>query len=243
MRIPLLTVFLTVFLLPLSTAAHAGDGDFRCPGPGARIDTSAGGHLVADSATGFDCRMLDGVVSFTMHAGFANLKSPAEFKEAAEKLWPLQVGKESEYTSICDNSRCVVGRRYHNRMKVAGMEAVTIPAGTFRAYKITMDVTSFDEDDKAVGRGDSYQARTSFWWAPSIGYTVRYEWKFLAGFTYSSDRHWEAMSIQSGALAANKSPYSQVASEIGAGETRTAAQDYSGRLRAQAPAGRLASRN
>jgi hypothetical protein len=195
-------LLLTVFLLLASSAAQAADNDFHCPAPGTKIDTSAGAHLVADTATGFDCHMTNGAEAFTMHAGFANLTNPVESREAAEKLWPLQVGKEAEYTTACENARCVVGTRYHNKLKVAGLEGVTVPAGTYRAYKITIDTISFFEDDKMINRGDSYHARSTMWWAPAVGYTIKYEWKFLSGFTYSSDRHWEATNIVSGSVAA-----------------------------------------
>src|SRR3978361_793481 len=143
------THLLIFVLFLLAPAAQAAENEFRCPAAGTKIDTSAGAHLVADAAAGFDCHMQNGADGFTMHAGFANLTNPPESKEAAEKLWPLQIGKETAYTATCDNPRCVAGTRYHNKMKVAGLEGVSTPAGTFRAYKITIDAISFAEDDKA----------------------------------------------------------------------------------------------
>jgi hypothetical protein len=84
-----------------SSAAYAGEGDFHCPTPGTQMETSLGGHLGADAGLGFDCRIKEGTKSFTMHAGFANAKNAAAYKDGAEKLWPLQVGKEVEYTTVC----------------------------------------------------------------------------------------------------------------------------------------------
>lgn len=78
---------------------------------------------------------------------------------AIDRLWPLAVGKRAEaWVFNADwqwKLEWVVTRR----------EMVTVPAGTFEAWLIEHTETSM---------GDGYIARSQTWYAPAIGWNVRF---------------------------------------------------------------------
>lgn len=184
-----------------SPSAFAADGGFHCPAPGTRIETSVGGHLVGTGGdSGYDCLIKNGTKSFWRHAGFTDRKSDAKFKEAAEKLWPLEVGKEAEVVSVCDghgvdNAGCYQGARFRNVIKVAGIEDVTVKAGTFKAYRVTISTDSSDDVRLAGGINSQWHSVATHWWVPALGYTVKYSYERKEGASFRGDHEWEAVNV------------------------------------------------
>ena len=77
------------------------------------------------------------------------------------EIWPLEVGKEVKF-----NRRYQRGR-WGNRVTVTGTETLSLPFGDVDTYVI--DWYSFQ-------RGGGWNGSATIWYAPSIGWVVRYEY-------------------------------------------------------------------
>ncbi|MCB1508444.1 MAG: hypothetical protein KDI98_06760 [Hyphomicrobiaceae bacterium] len=70
-------------------------------------------------------------------------------------VWPLRAG-----TDITVLSTDGTGQQLDNTIRVVGIERITVPAGTYDAWRVE------------EGAGGGGFARTT-WWAPQLGYVVR----------------------------------------------------------------------
>jgi hypothetical protein len=169
-----------------AVASEAERQGFHCPKPGTVIETSLGGRLRFLEQDGFRCWYRDenGAESsrFAMLLGG---DSPWLGKggEQIRDLWPLAVGKRRWF--IVDGvSSGGFPTSWYETYTVAGKERVTVPAGTFDAYVI---------DWQEQGReGNGYTAMHRFWYAPSLGYAVRFEADKAPGTTLAD---WQATRI------------------------------------------------
>lgn len=96
--------------------------------------------------------------------------------------FPLSVGKtwETRFTST--------GGSYINYFTVLSYEEVTVPAGTFKAFKI--------QEHQMAARG-SYGVRY-FWYAPEVGYYVKRQWapdESSSPYYWQSVRDYELVSV------------------------------------------------
>jgi hypothetical protein len=198
MQLTSLLAFLAFSLFMISSAADAGEGEFRCPTPGTQIATSVRGHLTSEGAEGFNCRMRTSSRLVAPHAVFADSDASPAWREAAEKLWPLEVGKQSEYSTVCDGSSCYHGLSYTIKFTVIGIEDITVKAGIFRAFRVTVVNTS----DHPMAKIEEYKSQRTYWWAPTLGYTVKYDRRLLSGFAYNESANWEVTSVVAGPLVA-----------------------------------------
>ena len=74
---------------------------------------------------------------------------------------------------------------WYETYTVAGRQRVRVPAGTFDTYVITW---------KEQGRlGNDYEAEHTFWYAPAVGYFVKFEAGSALGNTLED---WEATSVR-----------------------------------------------
>lgn len=87
-----------------------------------------------------------------------NTKSLSPFR-----VWPLEVGKSWEYKGEFMGGETSLSQT----AKVVGIEDVTVPAGTFRAYKIVYTGTATKKSGYSWNRVDTH------WYAPSVKADVK----------------------------------------------------------------------
>ena len=101
--------------------------------------------------------------------------------------WPLQVGNKwrwvarwSDHTVRPDFS----GRDWTD-YEVVAYEEVTVPAGTFMAYKVEIVGTQYESHTESV------------WFAPEIGQTIKGAWSRTSknGYGEAAERNWELLSF------------------------------------------------
>jgi hypothetical protein len=157
-----------------------------CPEPGTVVETSVGGWFQFTRGEGPLCwyrtqagaedaryaMLLDGD-SFWLRQGATRLKD----------LWPLEPGKRTWFT-VTGVTSSGSPSSWYETYTVTGQEQVTVPAGTFDTY-----VIEWEEQGR---EGSSYRAVNRFWFAPEIGYFV----KFQADPTpYAQLRDWQATRV------------------------------------------------
>ena len=90
---------------------------------------------------------------------------PHRFRIEEEKyaaLWPLEIGKSVTFTRTRSDNE----HSWDHTITVTGKEKVTVPAGTYEAFQVTTSVTH---------NGGDWNAHTTHWWAPEVGYIVQGE--------------------------------------------------------------------
>jgi hypothetical protein len=93
----------------------------------------------------------------------------SNFKPALKYFdFPLVAGKTWEGRSTETNAKTGVTRTHILRARVEGLEGVTVPAGTFEAFKIALNTETIEGDKRTSGTDVS-------WYAPEVHRTVRSE--------------------------------------------------------------------
>ena len=92
------------------------------------------------------------------------------------QLFPLQVGKAVTFT------RRWAGEAWRDRIEVLGTERVSVPAGTFDTYVLL-------RRSELVGR--DWQAEQRIWYAPELGWIVKFEGYNTAG----AGERWQAIEF------------------------------------------------
>ena len=72
--------------------------------------------------------------------------------------WPLTTGAQWEYRGTYEESQGAKAR--HDAFSVVGLEPVTVPAGTFRAFKVVRKSDGPDSDQ--------------YWYAPDVRWYIRW---------------------------------------------------------------------
>lgn len=142
---------------------------FQCPRPGTQLTTSIGGEFIFTSGEGYICR-------YQMMTGYSGARyamlvesDSSWMTQGAEKLrglWPLAVGKKVWFESRGVSSDGFPGSWYET-YTVTGRRTVTVPAGTFDTY-----VIEWEEQGR---EGNSYRSRNTYYFAPAVGYFVKFE--------------------------------------------------------------------
>jgi len=159
-----------VALVPFAGAA-AQTAEFRCPAPGTELTYRTGGASSVTVVTGQDGNICllkrseaDGrtqdIKSFWGLIGSVDAAGDSYARGVDLKsLWPLKVGNTTRQTVTATGRE---GGTYTSdvTMKVAAYEKVTVPAGTFDAFRV--------EEQKA---GDA--TPHIHWWAPAVGFSVK----------------------------------------------------------------------
>jgi len=112
----------------------------------------------------------------TLSAGRVTFKRDVPYQMYS---WPMKVGKEWKSSYSGENLLEKSSRTYEYRLKVAGLEEVTVPAGTFEAFKI--------EVYSAYG-GNLLDER---WYSPQVKHYVK-----LKRYEREGIREWELMSYK-----------------------------------------------
>jgi hypothetical protein len=171
---------------PDVTAQEVTRRNFACPKPGTVIETSVGGRLDFVIQDGFRCwyrtgqganasrfaMLLDGESNWLRQGG-----------QALAMLWPLKPGNQ-QWFSVTGADREGFPASWYETYTVVGREAVRVPAGTFDAFVIRWE-------EQARGEGN-YYAASRFWFAPEVGYFVKFEAARSPG---SPGADWEATRI------------------------------------------------
>jgi hypothetical protein len=151
-------------------AASAQTAEFKCPASGTQFTYKAGPVERINTVTGQDGNVCllssisDGKTeALRVHWGLVGSVDTQGESFAAgldmKSLWPLKVGNKTT------NAVTVIGRDGKSytstiTMVVAAYEKVTVPAGTFDAFRV--------EEIKAGST-----ARNIHWWAPALAYSVK----------------------------------------------------------------------
>jgi hypothetical protein len=150
-----------------SRAPGMGDGS-SCPRPGTIVETSLGGYFRFTHGDGPRCwyRTRDGALD-ARYAAF--LSGDSRWLEMGgmrlEALFPLAPGKEAWFT-VSGVTAANFPSSWYETYTVRGRERVTVPAGTFDTWVVTW---------WEQGRlGNDYGVTHTFWYAPSVGYFVRF---------------------------------------------------------------------
>jgi hypothetical protein len=169
------------------TLKEASQRGFDCPTPGTVIETSLGGWFRFEEQDGFRCwyRTRNGSEDSRYAALLGGDSSWIQKGSTALKnLWPLRVGKRTWFT-VDGVSGGGYPTSWYETYTVAGRQRVRVPAGTFDTYVISW---------KEQGRlGNEYEADHTFWYAPELGYFV----KFAAGSALGNTlEDWVATHVQ-----------------------------------------------
>jgi hypothetical protein len=154
------------------------------PPVGSVIQTSAGTFTVTGSS-GYDLVLQKDTQAgggfTTLHGLFQREpENTASYsRREVESLWPLQVGKRASTDMITQQG----GRNL--RWDVVRTETVTVPAGTFPTYVVEKRERSSD---------DSYLANERWWYAPQLGFPVKYEQELVRGIEKYAP--WQLVSIR-----------------------------------------------
>jgi hypothetical protein len=152
------------------------------PAPqGTRLYVSTGGYLEIDSTEGTAVRTIS--AGFTSNAWYGMCVAPAADQKFNAKeldaLWPLAAGKT---VSVEVEQR---ERRWSWTFTVVGREAVTTPLGKSDTWLIEVN---------SKGLTHEYEAKTSCWYDPSVGFLVRRKVAILRGQGNASD--WRVIRIE-----------------------------------------------
>jgi hypothetical protein len=153
----------------LPTELLARRADSLCPIPGTIVETSLGGALQFTRADGPRCwfRTRDGGEdsryahllaggSTWIRQGGARLKD----------LFPLREGRRIWFT-VTGVTASGSPSSWYETYTVTGRERVKVPAGTFDTYVVEWEEQGRD--------GSAWSARHRFWFAPALGYFVKFE--------------------------------------------------------------------
>ncbi|MCY4431900.1 MAG: hypothetical protein OXC11_16125 [Rhodospirillales bacterium] len=102
-------------------------------------------------------------------------------------MWPMEVGKEWRWDAgwVDNVLHPEWGGTYWADYKVAAYEEVTVPAGTFMAFRVMQYRAEFDT------------WRETNWFAPELGLTVKSAWKRSRNDGYGPvDGGWELVSFE-----------------------------------------------
>lgn len=181
-------------LVSPSTTLADEQQEFRCPKPGTIIEyTETGGTIVFGGTDGMWCTgTLEKGQSFRRYAllAGADLSWSGFIENHIERIWPLQIGKQIDFTFQGRSSRASGGVDadtpfwYVEKVIVARKERLTVPAGTFDTWVI--------EDHQDVSRGRVIAIRT-YWYAPEVGFAIKYSCHIAQGV--GKDIAFEAKAI------------------------------------------------
>jgi hypothetical protein len=128
----------------------------------------------------------DGKTITTAQPGYADI---------GEKLlpFPLAIGKTWETEVRGRSAERGIVTTYQNRFTVLTQEEITVPAGTFKTFKIKHEQTH------SRGRGGTNRWGVRyFWYAPEVGYYVKRHWEpkeSVDQFFWQTVRDYELVSM------------------------------------------------
>jgi hypothetical protein len=177
-------------LVALTSASHADD--FRCPKPGTVITYNRTSSVTLTGQVGLTCEGRSGGAVMLRMLGI--IAPDFELERArAEKLLPLKVGNEIEFTTKMGSSH-VIGEAtdsfsmfyMRSTVTVAREEKLVTAAGTFDTFVIEHHMLSLGHVQGAW--------MITYWLAPEPGFMVKEKFETRAGV--GPDRVLEVTSIK-----------------------------------------------
>lgn len=166
-------------------ASQRARGALTIAQPGTRVYTSLGGYVEVVDVIG-------PVIVTANNAGLISNRiglflTPddleiAEFDAAPlERLWPLRVRNTATVN-------VVVGEMtWRDTIKVLRAEKISVPAGTFDTFVV-------ERREQSHGKGND-EATSTYWFAPSVGFWIKYDYKGDAESTSDRNKPWQAVNI------------------------------------------------
>ena len=97
-------------------------------------------------------------------------------RQAYQRIFPLEVGKSVEFPRRIDRWNWV------NRIAVVATERLRLPFGEVDTYVVLSETRGLD---------NPFHARNRIWFAPSIGWSVRFDYNDSRGVSYA----WQAIQF------------------------------------------------
>jgi hypothetical protein len=167
-------------------SATAGQiGQVRCPAPGVRfVFSNSDAVLISVQDVGnHACRYRSGVTGTSFERILTFNLSSEIVRDNADRIRsiiPLQVGHKTSFHHS--------GGRLHYELSVESYEEAVTPVGRFPAFVLLY---------REIGlTSPSTQHERRWWYAPSIGYAVKYEYRAVQGAPAAGPRNWELVEIQ-----------------------------------------------
>lgn len=182
--LPALIFSLCSYALP--NAAKAQEAvDLSCPSEGTSIqyvftNSDKKGSTFRSTFNGMDgkkCNYKIGDSARSRYAMFCAAGSDCERNNRLDTFWPLKVGnKASWYYSD-----------YTNSFAATAEETLDTKAGQFKTIKVVSEAAN----------KDGFKSQATYWYAPSVGFYVKYEYKVLAGYDKSPAPDFEVVAVKS----------------------------------------------
>ncbi|HYG87092.1 MAG TPA: hypothetical protein VD978_12610 [Azospirillum sp.] len=178
-------------LCVLAAPAAAESVPFLCPVPGTVIETSTGGRLAFAVGSGLECAYTLSERSKRRRFAHVTGTDGTIYKQAADKLaalWPLTPGREVSLVTYRGKNS------WTHTYRVSGPETVDTAAGNFVAFRIEHSHSGNQESYRSSEVGVRYAAIDTIWYAPEVGYTVKFQHLHISG-TPSDSRNWEVVRV------------------------------------------------
>jgi hypothetical protein len=163
------SALVALFALGAWSAVSAQDAGvpFACPKEGTVFETSRGSTRTARARDGWVCSFdVAGGEGFSRYGHFINAEGTAkdDYGDKIVALWPLKVGTKSVFSrSLGSGDREIT-------LEVKEKKKLVVPAGEFEV--ILVEVTN-----RAIAsKGTGYHATDQYYYAPSVGTYVKYDY-------------------------------------------------------------------
>ena len=149
--------------------------------PGSKFEYIPRGREIIADVNGFDVSVSAGRKSFKRYALVFRETGDTRGADhdALEALWPLEVGKQASFSFERNRARRV-------EYNVAGIETVTVPAGTFDTFVI-------EETERTIGGRGKSERKQTYWYSPEIGYIVKRVLSVISGKNAGLKRTWDLL--------------------------------------------------
>jgi clan AA aspartic protease (TIGR02281 family) len=180
-----------IALILLASSSEA-EPAFQCPQPGTVITYNEGSSLTFTEQAGTTCRARTKEGRLVPLSLGLFLPGADLDKNQGERLLPLRVGNEIEFTSSASTASAssvltesIKEAYFDNNVKVVGQEKLTTAAGTFDTFVV-------EWHRQVRGKWAGTWLATA-WLAPSVGATVRFKFETRQG--YGRDLAFEIASV------------------------------------------------
>lgn len=141
---------------------------FNPPRIGTRIYPDSGGYYEITAVTGATVNTVNAAARETRWVGLFLVPGDADSKQfdvaVAESIWPLEVGK-SVTLNMSGIARSGSDSAWQETITVVRQEEITTEAGRFQTVVV---------ETRERSLAGSFQSRTTRWYAPEVGFVVKY---------------------------------------------------------------------
>lgn len=172
---------LAAAMLLATLAGSAGATEFQIAPPGTKFVSSSGSFQQIDSVDGKVVRTFNASHAVTAWYGLCAAPTADQSfdAKALDVLWPLAAGKTASVEVLQRE------RRWAWTFKVVGREALTTPMGKSDTWLIEFVSKGLNHD---------YEAKTSCWYDPALGFLVKRNVKMLRG--QGNGSAWQMVRVE-----------------------------------------------